>query len=54
MSMEEGKAFYARLIPLAKGTRLPDRSDPLEWIIFDTVGLFGAHLALFRLFLSQT
>ena len=49
MSLEEGKAFYARLIPLAKGKRLPDRSDPLEWITFDTVGPFGTHLALFRL-----
>ena len=48
--MEEGKGLYARLIPLAKGKRLPDRSDPLEWITFDTVGLFGTHLALLRLF----
>ena len=35
MSLEEGKAFYAKLIPLAKGARLPDRDDALEWITYD-------------------
>lgn len=36
MSVEEGKAFYAKLIPLAKGARLPDRNDALQWITYDT------------------
>lgn len=34
--MEEGKAFAARLIPLIKDKRSPDRSDPLDWIIDNT------------------
>ena len=36
MSVEEGKTFAARLTPLIKDKRLPDKSDPLEWIVYDT------------------
>lgn len=36
MSLEEGKALFAKLIPLVKGTRLPDRNDALEWLTYDT------------------
>ncbi|KAL8781085.1 MAG: hypothetical protein Q9213_006167 [Squamulea squamosa] len=35
MSLEEAKAFYKRLIPIAKGEVLPDRTDPYEWITYD-------------------
>lgn len=35
MSIEEGKALYKRLIPIAKGKVLPDRKDPYEWITYD-------------------
>ena len=36
MSLEEGKAFYYRLINLAKGKVLPNREDLYEWITYDT------------------
>ena len=36
MSLEEGKAFYKKLVPIAMGTKLPDRNDPYEWITYDT------------------
>ena len=35
MSLEEGKAFYQRLILLAKGKGLPNREDAYEWITYD-------------------
>ncbi|MCJ1479457.1 hypothetical protein MMC13_008143 [Lambiella insularis] len=35
MSVEEGKALYKRLIPIAKGKVLPNRADPYEWITYD-------------------
>ena len=35
MDMTEGKEFYQRLIPIAKGKELPNRADPLEWITYD-------------------
>lgn len=35
MSVEEGKAFYQKLVPLAMGTAQPNRSDPVEWITYD-------------------
>lgn len=35
MSLEEGKKLYKRLIPIAMGKKLPNRSDPYEWITYD-------------------
>ena len=35
MSVEEGKTFYARFLPLVEGKRLPDRKNILEWLIYD-------------------
>lgn len=35
MSLEEGKRLYKRLIPIAMGKRLPNRSDPYERITYD-------------------
>ena len=35
MPIEEGKAFFKRLIPIAEGKVLPDRKDPYEWITYD-------------------
>lgn len=35
MSVEEGKELYKRLIPIATGQKLPNRSDPYEWITYD-------------------
>lgn len=35
MSLEAGKALYKRLIPIAKGNVLPDRTDAYEWITYD-------------------
>ena len=37
MSLEEGKQFYKKLIPIAMGKKLPNRSDPFEWITYDTM-----------------
>jgi quinol monooxygenase YgiN len=42
MSLEEGKAFYYRLINLAKGKALPNREDPYEWITYDTFAAMRA------------
>ena len=36
MSLEDGQAFYQRLILLARGKVLPNREDALEWITYDT------------------
>lgn len=36
MSLSDGKAFYHRLVQLAKGKELPDRANPYEWITYDT------------------
>ena len=36
MTVAEGKAFYTRLIPIALGKSLPNRTDPYEWITYDT------------------
>ena len=31
----EGKTFYTRLIAIARGKILPNRSDAIEWITYD-------------------
>ncbi len=36
MTVEEGKKFYRRLIPIAMGKTLPNRDDPYEVITYDT------------------
>ena len=35
MSLEEDKKLYERLTPIARGTELPNRSEPCEWITYD-------------------
>lgn len=35
MSLEEGRVYNARLMPLFRGTILPNRNDPVEWIGYD-------------------
>ena len=35
MDLEEGKMLYKKLIPIAMGKKLPNRSDPYEWITYD-------------------
>ena len=36
MSIEDGKRFYRRLIPIAMGQQQPNRKDPYELITYDT------------------
>lgn len=35
MSFEEGSAYNEKLIPISRGDVLPDRSVPVEYIIYD-------------------
>ena len=35
MSFEDGKAYNARLMPICRGSVLPDRSVPVESITYD-------------------
>ncbi|KAF3002232.1 terpene cyclase [Neopestalotiopsis sp. 37M] len=35
MSLEDGKAYNAKLMPLARGDTLPDRSVPVEYMFYD-------------------
>lgn len=35
MSFEEGAAYNKRLMPLARGAAIPDRSVPVEYIMYD-------------------
>lgn len=35
MSLEQGEAYNARLMPIARGHMLPNRNDPAEWIFYD-------------------
>ena len=35
MSLEDGKAFYMRLILLAQGKAVPNRENAYEWITYD-------------------
>jgi aristolochene synthase len=43
MSLEEGEAYNARLMPLMRGERLPDRSIPVEYITYDLWESMRAH-----------
>jgi aristolochene synthase len=35
MSLEDGKSYNESLMPLCKGETAPDRSIPVEWIMYD-------------------
>lgn len=35
MSLEDGRAYNKKLMPLFQGSILPDRSVPVEWIGYD-------------------
>jgi aristolochene synthase len=35
MSLEDGRAYNAKLMPLFRGSVLPDSSVPVEWISYD-------------------
>jgi aristolochene synthase len=35
MSLEEGTAYNTSLMPLCRGHKTPDRTKPVEWIIYD-------------------
>lgn len=35
MDLEEGKMLCKKLIPIAMGQKLPNRSNPYEWITYD-------------------
>lgn len=35
IDLEEGKTLCKKLIPIAMGQKLPNRSDPYEWITYD-------------------
>ncbi|EFW98420.1 aristolochene synthase [Grosmannia clavigera kw1407] len=35
MSLEDGRAYNDKLIPIARGDVQPDRSVPVEWIMYD-------------------
>ncbi len=35
MSYEEGSAYNNKLMPMMRGDTLPDRSVPVEWMMYD-------------------
>lgn len=35
MSLDVGSAYNEKLMPIARGDVLPDRSVPVEWIMYD-------------------
>ncbi|KAI1409845.1 Aristolochene synthase in complex with 12,13-Difluorofarnesyl diphosphate [Hypoxylon sp. FL1857] len=43
MSLEDGRAYNERLMPLFRGSVLPDRSIPVEWISYDLWESMRAH-----------
>lgn len=43
MSLEDGKAYNANLMPITRGDVLPDRSKPVEWITYDLWESMRAH-----------
>ncbi|GIK04693.1 terpene cyclase [Aspergillus viridinutans] len=43
MSFEEGSAYNEKLIPISRGDVLPDRSIPVEYIIYDLWESMRAH-----------
>ena len=43
MSLEDGSAYNEKLIPISRGHVLPDRSVPVEYIIYDLWESMRAH-----------
>ncbi|PKY00095.1 Aristolochene synthase in complex with 12,13 Difluorofarnesyl diphosphate [Aspergillus campestris IBT 28561] len=43
MSFDEGSAYNEKLMPIARGEVLPDRSVPVEWIMYDLWESMRAH-----------
>ena len=43
MSLADGSAYNENLIVIARGDRLPDRSKPVEWIMYDLWESMRAH-----------
>lgn len=43
MSLDDGRAYNERLMPLFRGTAQPDRSTPVEWIGYDLWEAMRAH-----------
>ncbi|OTB02484.1 hypothetical protein M426DRAFT_322581 [Hypoxylon sp. CI-4A] len=43
MSLEDGKAYNEKLIPISRGDVLPDRSVPVEYITYDLWESMRAH-----------
>lgn len=43
MSLEDGKAYNDKLIPITAGEVLPDRNIPVEWITYDLWESMRAH-----------
>jgi aristolochene synthase len=43
MSFDEGSAYNEKLIPISRGDVLPDRSIPVEYIIYDLWESMRAH-----------
>lgn len=43
MSLEEGKAYNEKLIPICRGEVAPDRSVPAEYILYDLWEGMRAH-----------
>lgn len=43
MSLEDGKAFNEKLIPICRGDVAPDRTAPAEYILYDLWESMRAH-----------
>ncbi len=43
MSLEDGAAYNEKLIPISRGDVLPDRSIPVEMIMYDLWASMRAH-----------
>jgi aristolochene synthase len=43
MSLEDGKAYNEKLMPITRGEALPDRNIPVEWITYDLWESMRAH-----------
>ncbi|KAK5637152.1 hypothetical protein RRF57_012864 [Xylaria bambusicola] len=43
MSLEDGKAYNEKLMPITRGEVLPDRNIPVEWITYDLWESMRAH-----------
>ncbi|TDZ61726.1 Aristolochene synthase [Colletotrichum trifolii] len=43
MSLEDGRAYNERLMPIARGDIQPERSVPVEWIMYDLWEMMRSH-----------